>query len=333
MKRRLILLALVALGLSPGTWLRSPRSPKDYSQSLSITALPGAHGRVGAMELLGAWQLQGRNWRFGGYSALLASKGGRLLAGSDRGDVLYFSAPGSPAAPPQFARFGGTPDGAKRLSDLESLTSDPASGAIWAAYEGSNSIERLNAGAHDAKRIAPAAMRDWGGNAGPEALARLHDGRFIVLREGTDGWFSDKHRALLFPSDPVDGATPVRFTFLAPRDYDPTDMAELPDGRVLILLRKLDWGLPPGFSSAIMLADPRGIAPGKEWSGKVLTWLKAPAPPENYEGMAIVPQADGTVRLWLVSDDNSNRFQRSLLLHLSWDPRSVPRSPGPRAGK
>ncbi|MBD3731027.1 MAG: esterase-like activity of phytase family protein [Sphingomonadales bacterium] len=329
MRARLILLALVVLALAPGTWLRSPRGHKDYSQSLSVRKLPDAHGRMGQFDLLGAWELDGRNWRFGGYSALLVMPGGRLLLASDRGDSLTMTAPGAGPPAPVFARFGAHGEAEKRLSDLESLTADPQRRRVWAGYEGSNTIERLRPGPDGAPiaeaRFAPPAMHGWGGNTGPEAMVRLRDGRFIVLREVSDGWGSSRHRALLFPGDPVDGAKPIEFSALLPGDYDPSDMAELPDGRVLILLRRIDWSLPPGFATALLLADPAEIRAGKDWGGKIIARIAAPAPPENYEGLAIVPHDDGTVGLWIVSDDNTSYFQRSLLLHLAWDPRLEPR--------
>ena len=37
---------------------------------------------------------------------------------------------------------------------------------------------------------------------------------------------------------------------------------------------------------------------------------------ENYEGLAVEPGAGGRLTLWLVSDDNNMRFQRTLLLRL-----------------
>src|SRR5690606_34492929 len=105
----------------------------------------------------------------------------------------------------------------------EAVTSDPRTGRLWAAYENSNLIERRGpAGA--VERVRPAAMQDWPSNAGPEAMVRLADGRFVVLSEGRASWMSTVTDGLLFPGDPVDGAEPVRFRFAPPRGSRPVDM-------------------------------------------------------------------------------------------------------------
>ena len=56
-----------------------------------------------------------------------------------------------------------------------------------------------------------------------------------------------------------------------------------------------------------------------------VAWLSRPLPSDNYEGLAIVPEAQSDrVALWLISDDNSSAFQRTLLLRLSLDPADLP---------
>jgi hypothetical protein len=47
------------------------------------------------------------------------------------------------------------------------------------------------------------------------------------------------------------------------------------------------------------------------------------APPlttDNYEGIAALPRPDGSVRFYLISDDNFSRLQRTLLLAFDWSP-------------
>ncbi len=318
--RRLILLALVAPGLAPGTWLRTVPPPPDRAQVLNIAPLETERRRVGETELLGAWRLTSPNSGFGSYSALLPLVDGRFLAGSDRGARLEFSAPGAVApAPPEFGRVGGDEGRPKELVDLEAITRDPATGRIWTAWESSNSIVRMEADFSRKTKVEPGAMRDWPSNSGPESLVRLADGRFIVLAEGAPRWFSDTYPALLFPSDPVEGAEPDEFRFAAPEGYRPVDMVQLRDGRVLVLLRRLILDLPPGFATKIVVADPADIAVGESWHGREIAELANDALTENYEGLAIESAADGAVILWLISDDNGGQFQRTLLLKLRWN--------------
>ena len=48
--------------------------------------------------------------------------------------------------------------------------------------------------------MEPPAMRDWAANGGPEAIARLPDGRFIVLSEDPPWLSAGERPGLLFPA-------------------------------------------------------------------------------------------------------------------------------------
>lgn len=323
--RRVILLLIVAIGLAPGTWWRSTPPAVDDRQELRIVPLEIGPQAVGEMQLAGAWELRSPNNHFHGYSALAALDGGNLLALSDRGRMLRFSAPGRGGGPPRLGWFSVTTKGdEKRLADIEAITRDPATGRLWAAYEGSNLIERRDPDG-GVRRVQPEAMRDWSDNSGPEAMVRLADGRFIVLSEGSARWNEDGSPGLLFAADPVEGAEPLRFRFVPPSGSRAVDMAQLPDGRVLILTRSIEWGLPPGFSSKLVLADPADIVAGGEWRGAVVAEIAEPLPTENYEGLATERGADGETMVWLISDDNASLFQRTLLLELRWPPNEKAR--------
>ena len=171
-------------------------------------------------------------------------------------------------------------------------------------------------------------MQEWRADFGPESMVRLADGRFIVLAERSPQWFDRTTPGLLFPGDPIDGAAPVRFNVIAPGGYSPTDIAQLPDGRVLILMRAFELGLPPRFPGLIAIADPAAIRRGGEWRPTVLGRLVPPVPSDNYEGIAVVPDGAGSgANVWVISDDNFSAFQRTLLLKLRWGPETT-RAPG-----
>jgi hypothetical protein len=174
-------------------------------------------------------------------------------------------------------------------------------------------------------------MRGWPSNGGPESLLRLADGRFLVLSEDpvpTDGHAS---MGLLFPSDPVSEAKAATFAFTPPSGLYPSDMTQLPDGRVLILARGVSL-LPPHFTASVLLADPAAIRPGKAWPWRLVARIDGRAVPyENYEGIAVSGGADGgPLTIWLICDDNQSvLLQRSLLVKLRW--QVPPRNPGPKA--
>ena len=256
---------------------------------------------------------------FGAYSALVALDDRRLLAASDTGRMLVFSPPGAPPSRPNMGLFAGRFEPNKYLVDIEASTRDPATGRIWIAYEGRNAIERFDEGFANPVRVRPPAMRDWPSNTGPEGMLRLSDGRFIVLSEARSRFFGGDFAALLFPSDPVEGAVPIRFELSTADGFRPVDMAQAPGGKILILLRRFGW-FPPGFENRILLADPEEIREGGVWSGRQIAAIARPTPTENYEGIATEPLSGGAVRIWLISDDNRSALQRTQLMALRWEP-------------
>lgn len=309
--KRLAVVAVLALLIAPGTWWRDDSGAvaddRVWFEPLDV-AQP--EGWPAGLTLEGAWNVINRNPAFGGFSALqIDPAGAGFIAYSDRGTYAHLprppSAAGVPALTAAFPRdpLLGDPQ------DIESVTADPASGAIWLGYENHNAIRRYVANG-TSQFVEPEAMADWSKNSGPEAMVRLTDGRFVVLAErGGEG--------LLFAGDPLTSDEPMHFSIDPPGDFLPTDMAQLPDGRVLILLRDLELAFPP-FASLLMLGDPAMIREGEEWPLVELArvdeaWLR-----ENYEGMAVEPDGTGAATVWLIADDNQSLLQRTLLLKLRY---------------
>lgn len=320
--RRLILIALLALALSPGLFWRSALQEGGgrYPVIVRSLALPANEPVGDGITIAGGWHIRSDDPAFGGYSALLLRPDGRLLALSDRGRFLRIDKPTHSPIHAATGAIGGADDHDKRLYDVESATQDETGETIWLGYESFNRIVSYDRDLNKLRQVRPPEMREWPGNSGPESLVRLRDGRFVVLAEAlTDDQSGSFCEGLLFPGDPVDGARPESFRFVPPAGFRPTDIAQLPDGRVLILLRGWRIGFPP-LSSRLVIADPAMIEPGKEWDWEPLLEIRSPLPHENYEGLAIEPRDEGAVRLWIISDDNGAVFQRTLLLALDWKP-------------
>lgn len=319
--RRLLAMA-VALGLGAATWLRSTPPPDDPAQRLALVPVAAEPlcCTAGPLHLVGAWELNSRNAMFGGYSGLVRTAPGRLLAMSDRGYYLAFQMPGGP---PGEVRFGPLLSDASQLKanrDIEAATRDPASGRIWLAQEGRNTIERRAPNLSRETFRQPPQLKHWPSNTGPEALVRLSDGRFIVLCECSEGYFSTgRHSAFLFSTDPSEGGMGKEFIFSGVEGYRPTDMAQLPDGRVLVLARRLVWPAPARFAVKVLIADPAEIAPGGTWQAREIADLTAPWPVDNYEGLAIERGDDGRLVAWIISDENGAAAQRVLLLKVEID--------------
>ena len=327
--RRLLPLLLVALLAAPGTWVREPLPRPVYDNPMRFLPLPvdqaAARTSLSPFVLEGAWRIASPHAWFGSFSALGSLGDGTLLAVSDRGYVLRFAPPGAPPSHPWLERILRDNSVEKRNNDAEALTVHPPSGTFWIAWEDSNAISRHATGLTQEAYVRPQAMQDWGGNVGPETLVRLANGKFLVLREGGDSLIDDsRHRALLFHDDPADSQRHIAFTFTGPEGFSPTDATQLPDGRILVLMRKLLWPFPARFAGRIMVVDPDSIEAGGEWTGPVVARLTSSLPVDNFEGITVEPRDDGTVTVWLMSDDNDASFQATVLWKLKLDPARLP---------
>lgn len=328
---RLALIGVVALALAPGTFLRSSIGSRSDPAVVTTTPLDTRTGVSGQLALTGVWEMTSPHGWFGGFSALVAGRGQALVAGTDRGFLLDLDLTGgTPRAVPRSFRFSGLNAGRRReIVDLESLARDPATDRLWAGFEAANRIMRI---APDGKRltIAPPEMADWLLNSGAETMVRLGDDRFLIIAEGSVDGIDTRHEALLFPGDPLGRGRPDVSHFETEAGYDPVDATQLPDGRVLILLRRVEYAAPARFDTAIAIADPRAIQAGATWQARVIERMTGGIFADNFEGIAFVPSADDPARgsVWLVTDDNFSAFQRTLLIRFDW-PSGAPPRPKP----
>jgi hypothetical protein len=149
-------------------------------------------------------------------------------------------------------------------------------------------------------------------NGGLESLAVLEDGRWLafaesLLAEGAPGavtaWLGG----------------PGRWTTLAYRPspgFEPADAAPLSGGGALVLERSFSiFGGFHGRLVRIPAASLASPAPGTVLEGEELLRLAPPLPTDNWEGVAAL-RHQGRTLIALVSDDNENRLQRSLLMLL-----------------
>lgn len=313
-------LALAAM-VAPGTWLRTPVVKQD-PQSIELAQVAGAGDTgVPGWRVEGVWHYSTEpSLRFGGFSGLLAIGGGRLRAFSDRGFLFTFTEPDRVDETPETRRIAGLPynDPAlyPRLWDIESVTRDPAAkGDYWVGYENTHAIHRFSYRTEpEDYRIFDTLVEDWYANAGLEAMVRLDDGRFLMLPEGHD-------EALIFDGDPVEGRDPLVVPFQNPvPGFAVTDLAQLPDGRVLMLMRDLDWSSYPPFAGKLAIMNAPLVGSREPIAPKVLFGFEGVLPPENYEGMAVREQGDGTMSVWIISDDNVAAMQRTLVAKLTYTP-------------
>jgi hypothetical protein len=317
MRRRQRLLAALAVALlcAPGTWLRSD-VVQSVPKQIDVARIAGPEptGTPG-WERVGVWNFSADSLRFGGFSAMLTLGPGTLRAFSDRGYRFTLSEPDQPDGARRLNRQSVEHALEWKLWDIEAATRAPDSGHYWLAYEQTHLIHRFTiASKADGVRDLSREVR-WPVNSGIEAMVRLADGRFIVLPEG-------RRNGLIFADDPVKGSKPVPFAFRSPdEDFAATDIAQLPDGRLLVLMRNLVWPSAqawPPFSALLAIGAPPEA--GRAFAPKIVLRLDDIVPRDNYEGLAVRARDDGRIDVWVMSDDNFSLFQRNLLAKLVFDP-------------
>jgi hypothetical protein len=310
----LVALALLATMIAPPP---EPPPPGPATAELIVTAVPldpsdPARRRIGALDFIGGWAFTSDNARFGGISAMHV-EGGEVVALSDAGTLLRFAVPRQ-AGRQRVALIplasGPGPATRKSNRDTESLLVDGP--WLWAGFERHNMIWRYRrADLAAAGAARPPAMRRWRGNAGPEGLVRLADGRFIVFAEGAD----DGRRtspAVLFDGDPANPATrsfPISYARM--EGHRITDATVLRDGRLLLLNRR--YALFEGASAVISVADIRALRPGGTIEGREIAALRPPLTVDNMEALSTTVENGRTI-VWIASDDNFFPLQQTLLL-------------------
>ena len=282
------------------------------------TSYPGRR-RVGALRFLGGWHLTSDTRAFGGFSALDVD-GNIVTALGDGGTIVRF----------RLGRFGNASDASivtlpngcgkvlrKNDNDSEALAHDAARKNWWVSYEWRNAICRTNADftIGEATRNPP-TMAAWPRKKGPESMTRLADGRFVVIAE--DAADSGKIQPLVvFDRDPTDpAAVATTLGYRAPDGFKPTEIAELPDGRLLVLNRR--FTLTSLFSIEVVLLPRLGEMPTGVLQGPTIARFQSPVIADNFEGLSVGTENGRTI-IWMISDDNFMRWQRTLLLKFALD--------------
>jgi hypothetical protein len=93
----------------------------------------------------------------------------------------------------------------------------------------------------------------------------------------------------------------------------PTDCAFLPNGDLLVLERGIAFLT---FTMRLRLIPAVDVQPGSVMEGRVILNVSG-SDIDNMEGVAVHPGPDGKPRITLISDNNFNDWQRSLLLEFS----------------
>ncbi|MCA8901438.1 MAG: hypothetical protein KDA53_09325, partial [Hyphomonas sp.] len=134
-------------------------------------------------------------------------------------------------------------------------------------------------------------------NRGAEALSVTPEGDILFGFETTDGGDS--------PMGAVAGMDQAGWT---------GDMAPNPSGYAFVGLDTVKLGKLEETFWLFRSYDPiRGNRNVIKWDGEEIV-ITRPMTTDNFEGIAVDAHADGSARVWIVSDDNFSPMQRTLLL-------------------
>ncbi len=319
--RLLVRMAVAALMLGAATLASGGASAASIQLSARPVALDPedrARQRVGDLEFLGGLDLRSDAAAFGGLSGLSVSADGQLAAVTDRGHWFTARIVRNDAG-----RLVGLADG--ELGPLRDAQGRPVRGE-WRDAE---SLERLpnddwlvsferehrvwrypaETGGLQGRPLpfpAPEAIARAPANGGVEALAPLPDGRILMLAQGLKR--EDGARAGWLAGD---GAVET-LGYRTASNFLPTDAATLPNGDVLVLTRH--YSVLGGAKVRLERVPAAGIQAETTLQGTLLARFRHPLTVDNFEGLAAVQGEDGATLLYILSDDNFNFFQRTLLL-------------------
>jgi hypothetical protein len=303
------------------------------ADSINLTATPvvpegdaSTPFTTGRLEYIAGFALTSDAKTFGGLSgAALSADGSTLTALADIG--VWFRLTLQHDATGRLVGVGGGESGrlkdehgkplaTKYVGDAESITR-AADGSYYVTFEGWHRLWRYRAASDPLRAAAkyvraPKGMTSLPGNEGVEAATQLPDRRLLLLSEGgfndagdLQGWLGDGKR--------WSGLT------LAPTGaFRPTDLTVLPGGDLLLLERSVS--LFGGFAARLSVIPAATIAPGARLAGQEIAVIRSPLPVDNFEAMAARAAPDGSVLIYLLSDNNFSDAERTLLLQFRWQP-------------
>lgn len=340
---------LRALSCPPGTARAAPEDVALSARHVPLQGINPSRKTLGELTFVDGFHLTSPDKRFGGLSGLDVLDDGNLLAVSDQGDFVWIDL-SADGVTPVAARIAGMRDAAgdglrgKAEGDAEGLALND--GLALVSFEGDHRVLAFDIGACGAAaRGAPIALGRFGGdltsafarrglkvdgNSGVEALAVTRDWfLFGGLETQADGTSVVSARAIEaapeFDITVGKGAPPIVGMDILPVGEDGQDV------RVFSLHRSTS----PVASKAIVLSettftrtldqahlparrigeiDERSHERFTPTSTRVLAEMNLLVTIDNFESVAAKALPDGRVRLYVMSDDNFSKRQRTLLM-------------------
>ncbi len=313
-------LGLIGLAIAQPR-VRPGREITLTSQTVPLSATEPKADQVGSLRFVWGVALRSEDKGFGGLSGLMVEpyeRGQKIVAVTDQGD--RFTARlvlendrlrGVEAGTLEpLANLEGLSVSGKLFGDAESMTRLP-DGRVLVGFEQRHRIWAYGPELTGPAKVfeTPPALAGAPANGGLESLANWPDGRILMITERLKTEAGNL-AAFLFR-----GGTwaPLEWQASAP-GFEPSDATVLPNGDLLVLERLWSALAPANLRSRIVRVRGDAVTPGALLQGEVLAELAAPLTTENFEGITSFTNARGATQLLIVSDDNFNGVQRTLLL-------------------
>ncbi len=279
---------------------------------------------LGVLSFRGGLEITSRGVDLGGLSGLSLTKDGTgIISVTDQGDLFRAT-----LRHDRKGRLVGLDDG--RLHRLRDVDGNHLSQRPDKRDQDTEAIERLSDGSylvsfevrHRILRYKtlrgkptpfslPPGMEDAPRNGGLEAITPLPDGRILLMTEKlrTDGKGKGDYVGWLLDRE---GKSLGKIYWPGFGLFRPSDLAALPNGDVLLLQRR--YTVSGGAAMRLSQIPSRQIKPGSRMLDVELALLAPPLTVDGFEGLAIHPDPTGGWQVYMLSDDNFNPLQRTLLL-------------------
>jgi len=331
MRNKLAVFAIIGLAVAAGLssyfgrmWVANALENGPFHIEIAAKAVPldpenPQKTDIGELKYVAGWVLTSESDDFGGWSGLTVARDGkRLVAINDKGDWLtadFTLDSEQPFSGAMIHRFeaDGSAINTKEAYDAESLLQTET--GFLVGLEQEHRILEVDAPG-GVSRLSPLnQMVDLSGlssNGGIEAMALLPDGRFLLFAEkGLDQQAS-------LPAWVVLNDRSEAFRFKPPANYSPTDAKALPSGDVALLMRH--YSALDGVSIKLAVFDQKQLASPTTLVARELAHIGPTLTVDNMEGLDYIQLPDGTIRFFLMSDDNFSVRQQTLLMVFDWQP-------------
>jgi hypothetical protein len=285
------------------------------------TFLPGAiDNQFGALTFLGGLRLTSSHRDFEGLSGL-TMRGETMLLVSDEANWLQMRLQSDSSGKPigiadavigPLLDTSGQPLGSKRLADAEAITQ--LGQEVWVTSERNQPIRAYTLSNHGLTGPARLPVGDeaplverW--NLGLEAMIHMTEGPLVGQ---TLVFLEDPPRSASAPTAArlLNNGEIIPFAVQRQDGFSITGAAMLPGGDVLLVERRFAWS--DGIFMRLKVLLAQDIMAGAA-QGRILMQADGRTRIDNMEGIAVSDHPNGPI-VTLISDDNGNFFQQTVLL-------------------